>query len=453
MTVKVLRADGGTAAGIVRALDAKGSPIGEARFTLRRRIARRRRLSTCRSSCATTLPGWRFPASAPPARCNCLTSAGAAAPSASSRVRPATPRSRCWRRPSISTRALAPFADVRLGDRGAPQQAITQFLDQKLPMIVMADVGTLSPEIRERLNAWIDQGGVLVRFAGPRLAQADDDLVPVKLRRGGRTLGGSLTWEKPQHLAAFPPTARSQASPCRRMSPSAGRCSPSPMRCWRPRAGRRWKTARRWSPASVAARAWSACSMSAPTCAGPICRCRAPSSRCCGGSSTCPAIPRSPAQASRAKPTDGDGGAAAHARRLRRVRPAALDRKAAAGRLPRPRHVGSSAGLLRPGRRPARGQHARCRRPHRAARHGGTARASRELHQCRTARSARHAAVGLARAVPDRRDRRRPARRAASPRCCGGARRRRRWRSRSSGRSRPPCRTRLARRAPATTSP
>jgi len=92
---------------------------------------------------------------------------------------------------------------VRLGERGAPQQAIAQFLDQKLPMIVLADVGTLSPEIRERINAWIDQGGVLVRFAGPRLAQADDDLVPVKLRRGGRILGGSLTWEKPQHLSAF----------------------------------------------------------------------------------------------------------------------------------------------------------------------------------------------------------------------------------------------------------
>jgi hypothetical protein len=70
-------------------------------------------------------------------------------------------------------------------------------------MIVLADVGTLAPEIRERINAWIEQGGVLVRFAGPRLAQADDDLVPVKLRRGGRSLGGSLTWEKPQHLASF----------------------------------------------------------------------------------------------------------------------------------------------------------------------------------------------------------------------------------------------------------
>src|ERR1700726_3859234 len=33
MTVKVLRADGGVAAGVVRALDHKGSPIGEARYT------------------------------------------------------------------------------------------------------------------------------------------------------------------------------------------------------------------------------------------------------------------------------------------------------------------------------------------------------------------------------------------------------------------------------------
>src|ERR1700675_186005 len=72
-------------------------------------------------------------------------------------------------------------------------------------MVGIADVGGVSPEIMGRIAAWIEQGGVLVRFAGPRLAQADDDLVPVKLRRGGRSLGGSLTWEKPQHLAAFAP--------------------------------------------------------------------------------------------------------------------------------------------------------------------------------------------------------------------------------------------------------
>ena len=61
----------------------------------------------------------------------------------------------------------------------------------------------MSPEARERLTRWIEDGGVLVRFAGPRLAAADDDLVPVKLRRGGRMLGGSLSWDQPQQLAAF----------------------------------------------------------------------------------------------------------------------------------------------------------------------------------------------------------------------------------------------------------
>ena len=101
------------------------------------------------------------------------------------------------------SRALGPFADVRLGERGSPAAAVGQFLDQQLPMLVLADVGNVAGEARERLNKWIEDGGVLVRFAGPRLAAADDDLVPVKLRRGGRILGGSLSWDQPQPLAAF----------------------------------------------------------------------------------------------------------------------------------------------------------------------------------------------------------------------------------------------------------
>jgi hypothetical protein len=203
MTVKVLRADGGAAAGVVRALDQKGSPVGEARYSfaprdseteaafdlpveLRNDIARLE-ISGERSAGAVQLLDKRWRRRA----------IGVVSGSSNDTAQPLLASA------FYLTRALAPFADVRLGDRGSPQQAIAQFLDQKLPMIVLADVGTLSPEIRERINAWIEQGGVLVRFAGPRLAQADDDLVPVKLRRGGRSLGGSLTWEKPQHLAAF----------------------------------------------------------------------------------------------------------------------------------------------------------------------------------------------------------------------------------------------------------
>src|SRR2546423_14784122 len=70
-------------------------------------------------------------------------------------------------------------------------------------MLILADVGNVAGEAREQLTKWIDDGGVLVRFAGPRLAGADDDLVPVKLRRGGRVLGGALSWDQPQKLATF----------------------------------------------------------------------------------------------------------------------------------------------------------------------------------------------------------------------------------------------------------
>lgn len=42
---------------------------------------------------------------------------------------------------------------------------------------------------------------MLIRFAGPGLAAASDDLLPVRLRRGGRILGGALSWDKPQKLS------------------------------------------------------------------------------------------------------------------------------------------------------------------------------------------------------------------------------------------------------------
>ncbi len=100
-------------------------------------------------------------------------------------------------------RALEPFADVRLTQGESPADAVAHFLDQNLPMLILTDVGNVG-DAHDRLEHWIEDGGVLVRFAGPRLAAADDDdLVPVKLRRGGRTLGGSLSWDKPQPLAAF----------------------------------------------------------------------------------------------------------------------------------------------------------------------------------------------------------------------------------------------------------
>ena len=94
-------------------------------------------------------------------------------------------------------RALAPFSDVRTG-------RIAELLARPLALMAMADIGQIVGPDREALVRWLDQGGVLVRFAGPRLAAQSDDLVPVPLRAGDRALGGALTWEQPQPLADFP---------------------------------------------------------------------------------------------------------------------------------------------------------------------------------------------------------------------------------------------------------
>ena len=94
-------------------------------------------------------------------------------------------------------RALLPFSDARRG-------TLAELLAQPLAVIVLADIGKLGAAEAGRLGAWIERGGVAVRFAGPRLARGADDLLPVKLRRGGRALGGALSWTEPAMLSPFP---------------------------------------------------------------------------------------------------------------------------------------------------------------------------------------------------------------------------------------------------------
>ena len=102
------------------------------------------------------------------------------------------------------TRALAPFADLRESPDPNLAVAVDQLLDERVSILVLADIGTLVGDTQDKLGQWIDNGGVLVRFAGPRLAGADaDTLVPVELRSGDRSLGGTLSWTEPQPLAEF----------------------------------------------------------------------------------------------------------------------------------------------------------------------------------------------------------------------------------------------------------
>ena len=105
-------------------------------------------------------------------------------------------------------RALSPYADLVQADTAEMATAIPKLLDQAPAVIVMSDIGVLPEEVSEPLGEWVERGGTLVRFAGPRLAAApaNDQLLPVLLRKGERELGGALSWIEPQPLAAYPAT-------------------------------------------------------------------------------------------------------------------------------------------------------------------------------------------------------------------------------------------------------
>jgi hypothetical protein len=101
-------------------------------------------------------------------------------------------------------KALGPFSDIRQADDANVSVAVPELIGQGVSAIVMADIGNFPEETRDRLNSWVDNGGMLIRFAGPRLAAAqDDELLPVRLRRGDRSLGGALSWETPKAVAPF----------------------------------------------------------------------------------------------------------------------------------------------------------------------------------------------------------------------------------------------------------
>lgn len=104
-------------------------------------------------------------------------------------------------------RALQPFAEVAAPAAPDAASAINANLSINATVLMLADIGRLPEASQERLQDWINSGGVLVRFAGPRLEQGGDSLLPVPLREGGRTLGGALSWSEPQAMAEFPETS------------------------------------------------------------------------------------------------------------------------------------------------------------------------------------------------------------------------------------------------------
>ncbi|MBP7000193.1 DUF4159 domain-containing protein [Amaricoccus sp.] len=99
--------------------------------------------------------------------------------------------------------ALSPFAELI-------EAPLSDMLAAAPDVLVLADVGALGEDERAALTEWVEAGGLLIRFAGPRLAASgagqleSDPLLPVRLRAGGRSVGGAMSWGAPRALQPFP---------------------------------------------------------------------------------------------------------------------------------------------------------------------------------------------------------------------------------------------------------
>ncbi|MGI9390981.1 MAG: DUF4159 domain-containing protein [Boseongicola sp.] len=100
--------------------------------------------------------------------------------------------------------ALLPNAEMISG-------AIPDLVLANPDVVVLADIAALAENETDALESWVRDGGILLRFAGSRLAASDvgrekeDVLMPVRLRAGGRSIGGAMSWGEPKTLRAFSP--------------------------------------------------------------------------------------------------------------------------------------------------------------------------------------------------------------------------------------------------------
>lgn len=95
--------------------------------------------------------------------------------------------------PFYAKQALLPYADVFEGDQKT-------LLGLKPSILVMPDSQRSDDA---EIKKYIEEGGVLIRFAGRQVAKRPDSLLPVAIRVGDRAIGGALSWESPQKLAPF----------------------------------------------------------------------------------------------------------------------------------------------------------------------------------------------------------------------------------------------------------
>ncbi len=204
LKARVLRPGGSALAGQVHALSARGERLGEADFSFS--------TGAREAEAAFDLP-LELRNDVAQLRIAGETSAGA--------VHLIDDRTR-WRRVGIITgesrgkaqpllsqsyyieKALRPYAEVISSSDRNTAAAAEDILSRSPSVLILSDVGQLIGRPAAAIRQWVEEGGLLVRFAGPRLERGGDALLPVPLRRGGRVLGGALSWSQPQKLSVYP---------------------------------------------------------------------------------------------------------------------------------------------------------------------------------------------------------------------------------------------------------
>ena len=203
LEAQVLRAEGKARAGVLHAMSARGQRLGEVPFTLNE--------GETRAIASFDLP-LELRNQVTRIEIGGERSAGAVhlldARSQWHRVGLYSSESQEQAQPLLAPlyyieRALVPFTEIARGEGANLIAAVDSIMKRNVSVLMLADIGVLPHDVHERIAEWVKKGGVLVRFAGPRLEKGGDGLLPVDLRMGGRTLGGALSWSTPQPLAPF----------------------------------------------------------------------------------------------------------------------------------------------------------------------------------------------------------------------------------------------------------
>ncbi len=94
------------------------------------------------------------------------------------------------------TRALEGKAAIEEG-------SIPSLIEKNVSILILANTAPLTDGEEVSISEWVDKGGVLIRFPGEQTSSTPDTLMPVQIRSGDRSFGGSLSWDTPKTLAPF----------------------------------------------------------------------------------------------------------------------------------------------------------------------------------------------------------------------------------------------------------